>query len=354
MTDTAPHPHVDAPTRLKLSAPADVVAAVPYLLGFQPASSVVLLSLRGARQRVGLTLRADLPPPGEARNAVALLAEQLRRNGAEAVIAVLYAQEADAADFWAALAEALADEALVIREALRVADGRWWSYFCDNPSCCPAAGTVILSPGESGGPSRVGAELVSAGMVALSSREELAASVAAAGPDALAAVQAYLDPAARDIVRRVVQPGGLAACRREWQRHVVGFVMQWSRQIPPPVISDQQLADLLIALADIPTRDVAAEWSSSRGEEAAASVQSLWRELTRRSPAPYDVAPATLLAHAAWHAGNGALARMAVERALASDPTYRLAQLIERLLDEGVDPAKARRLQQRGTRRRRR
>ena len=63
MTETAPSPDVATTDVLTLCSPAEVLATVPYMLGFQPADSVVLISLRGPRQRVGLTLRADLPRP---------------------------------------------------------------------------------------------------------------------------------------------------------------------------------------------------------------------------------------------------------------------------------------------------
>jgi Domain of unknown function (DUF4192) len=349
MTNAAPPA---APDVLKLSSPTDVVIAVPYLLGFQPAESLVLLSLRGARRRVGLTLRVDLPRPADAAGIVAELIPHLRRDGAKSAIAVLYAAEADAAEaLWLVLRSALDRQRIATREALRVAEGRWWSYVCSDPQCCPAAGTVIPDPAEPGGPTRVAAHLVGTGLAVLGSRRELEDSVRAADSPALQAMTSVLDSAARDVVRRVVQPGGLAACRREWQRSVVQTLQQRSRQHPPAQMTQRQVAELLIALADVPTRDVAADWVTGRGQATAESAQSLWHELTRRAPAPYDVAPAALLALAAWHAGHGALARVAVDRALTSDPSYRLARLVERLLDGGVDPAKARRQRYRAGRR---
>lgn len=350
VTDIASQPSAPAPALLKLTCPAEVVATVPYLLGFQPARSVVLLSLRGPRQRVGLTLRADLPPPLGVTAAVTDIVGHLRRDGAEAAIAVLYGEDSEARETWLALSEALHRAGITVREALRITQGRWWSYLCTVPACCPTAGTVIRAPGEPGGPARVAAELVSAGLVALGSREELTASVRA-DPAALAEVEAPLAGAAEQVVRRVVRPGGLATCRREWQRHLVRVLQDGSYHRRESPMTTDVVAGLLIAVADPPTRDLAADWASGRGEEAAAATQSLWLELTRRAPAPYDVAPATLLAHAAWLAGNGALARVAVDRALASDPGYRLAQLVERLLDEGVDPSQARRVRQRSRRR---
>ena len=43
----------------------------------------------------------------------------------------------------------------------------------------------------------------------------------------------------------------------------------------------------------------------------------LWTDLTRRACPGYVAAPAALLAFTAWQAGNGALANLALDRALA-------------------------------------
>ena len=55
-------------------------------------------------------------------------------------------------------------------------------------------------------------------------------------------------------------------------------------------------------------------------------------------PDEHAAAPLTVLAHLAWWLGDGALARTCLERALAAAPGYRLALLLERMLDLGVRP----------------
>jgi hypothetical protein len=58
----------------------------------------------------------------------------------------------------------------------------------------------------------------------------------------------------------------------------------------------------------------------------------------RRSPPELSPGPLTVLGHVAWWMGDGAMARTAVQRALEVDPDYRLAVLLERMVDVAVRP----------------
>jgi hypothetical protein len=67
----------------------------------------------------------------------------------------------------------------------------------------------------------------------------------------------------------------------------------------------------------------------------------LWTDVVRRAQPGYVAAPASLLAVTAWQEGNGALANIALDRALADDPAYSMALLLRDLLDAGVPPSAA-------------
>jgi hypothetical protein len=162
-------PGPDGRVRLTARRPADLLAAVPFLLGFHPEESLVALLLQAGR--VLLTARYDLADGPDA--GVADLVEQHAPSGV-----VLVAYCADAAHGRAAL-EAVADQLDLRRESrvelvdLLLVDGRrWWSLTCTS-GCCPAEGTPY-EPGEH----PLSAEAVWAGLVARPDRAAVVATVA--------------------------------------------------------------------------------------------------------------------------------------------------------------------------------
>jgi len=72
-----------------------------------------------------------------------------------------------------------------------------------------------------------------------------------------------------------------------------------------------------------------------------AAHRRLWTDLVRRAQPGYVAAPASLLAVTAWQEGNGALANIALDRALTDTPGYSMAVLLRDALDAGVPPSLA-------------
>jgi hypothetical protein len=64
-------------------------------------------------------------------------------------------------------------------------------------------------------------------------------------------------------------------------------------------------------------------------------------ELCAALPDEWAVPALTVLAAFAWWRGDGALTRIALDRALRVDPRYRLAQLLERMVDLAIRPERA-------------
>jgi hypothetical protein len=101
------------------------------------------------------------------------------------------------------------------------------------------------------------------------------------------------------------------------------------------ITSHHELAWLARALDDQEVRDEAWLRMDPTHREA---HQRLWADLTRAAPPQYQAAPASLLALAAWQDGNGPLAHVALDRALAARPGYPMARLLRMAIDHGAPP----------------
>jgi hypothetical protein len=99
------------------------------------------------------------------------------------------------------------------------------------------------------------------------------------------------------------------------------------------------IALLTVTLRNLRVRDDA--WARMDPEHQSAHLR-LWIDLTRLARPGYVAAPASLLAFVAWQSGDGALANVALDRALADSARYSMAQLLRDALDSGAPPSMAR------------
>jgi hypothetical protein len=331
---------------VRISDPGEIAAGLPQLLGFRPVESVVLISLKGpSGGRFGLTIRADIPTVEHERALAGWLAQSI---GTDHPAGVLIAVVSEAADdrgldgdrelphrsLVHELTMALAAVDLPVRDAMLVRAGRWWSFDCPHPCCDPAAGTPLPD-----GVSELEVASVAAGVVVAGSRDELESRIAplqglprAAMENAVLRTGAELDVRARAFGPGELEDEGWALVR--------AAVARFRRTASEPP-ADDDLARVLWALSDIPVRDRAMQLAV--GEDADAA-EALWTDCTRRAPAPLDAAPATLLAVSAWLRGDGAMANVALDRALDSDPGYRLARLLRQALSRCLPPGELRAL----------
>ena len=320
---------------LRLSDPGDIAAALPALLGFRPHESVVVVGL-GAGGRIGLTVRADLPPRSASAPVAGLLAVRVAGDDPAGAVVVVVSEAPDESDvLWAGeavvdlphrglvhdLVVELAARDVPVRQVLLVRAGRWWSYDCPHPCCAPGAGTPMPD-----GTSAVAVAAIAAGAVLEPDRAALPARIARSE-----------DPAARAgeaAIRRLGADGPAPGSRRS--EELIGRALRCCRPGSTARLADRDVAAVVWALTDLEVRDRAL--GLALGSDAAAA-ETLWTECTRRAPAPLDAAPATLLAVSAWLRGDGAMANVALERALASRPGYRLAELLDEALSVCLPPA---------------
>lgn len=331
--------------RIKLSRPADVVAIIPYLVGYHPERSLVAMSLRGPRRRVGLTLRLDLPPTSSCDRAIAAdVGARMKHDGAHTVVLVVYDDDpaGDGEPPRTALATAVAaacgGRGLRLQDAILVRGGRWRSYLCADQRCCPPEGTLIIPAGDPGGASPVVAAAAYAGLAPLPSRQALAEVIAPVSRVRRASMEQALDRAADRLATAL--GAGLEPVVAESVRRLDAAVDGYADPAQPAALSDDGWADLVVRLRLVPVRDEVLGWATGPYAEA---LRELLLELVRRAVPPQDLVPLTVLAWVVYLQGGGTLASIALERALTRDPSYGLALILDEALARSVAPRALRR-----------
>jgi hypothetical protein len=224
------------------------------------------------------------------------------------------------------LSVALAPTGVRVRDALRVTDGRWWSYTCSDPSCCPSDGTPCRSD--------LAAEAVYRGLVALPSRKALVAQVAPADGAARREMTTATERArARltDLTGEDVE----AARGGRWIRRAGRQAIREAERLARAgtALSPDAVAWLGVLLVEPVVLDYALDRSGPDDWRV-----RLWGAVVRLVEPPYVSAPACLLGFAAWRSGDGALARVAVDRALRENPAHGTAGVLDRVLSAGISP----------------
>ncbi|WP_374936778.1 DUF4192 family protein [Streptomyces sp. Ru71] len=355
--------------QVTLRTPAELADALPYLLGYRPEDSIVLVALydHGGRGRFGGRARLGIPRNSDDWESVAGeltrgLITGSRRRGAppEQMIAFL-CQEPARGETGRQVKERLQPLAQELRtkcgeldvpvtEALCISDGRYWSYVCEREECCPSEGRPMGLPGTS----VLAAAAAYAGVRVRSSLGELRGRLLPWETPAALEQEVALDTTSMALVPRIIDGTGrlrvaedtVALAERVMRRlaaapPVSGILAEDRRD--DELLGHDEAAALILGLQDRTTRDRLAEWME--GDEAEPALR-LWRALARRCVGPYGehaAAPLTLAGWVAWSTGDEVEAREALAMALAADPAYLFARLLHQAVDEGLDPESVRR-----------
>ncbi|MEV5576592.1 DUF4192 domain-containing protein [Spirillospora sp. NPDC052269] len=318
---------------MKIRTPEDVINVVPYLLGFHPRDSLVVAAFDGPRNFAAI--RIDLPGP-EAKplglEIEAGIAKILTGHHFAKAVLIGYGTEEAVLPCADRAHEALERAGVSVADCLRVHEGRWWSLTCANLACCPLEGKPLDATG-----SVVAATATYMGLAAAPSREALAEMIE---PDQT--IQEEVQEAIGRAERRLWRVWS-ADPRKTPAEAVSEFVQRLedlrsrtrARENP---ISIEEIAELSVLLGNLRLRDEAVV---RIGEGDNADID-LWADVLRRTSPDFAAPPATLLAFAAYMAGNGAMALVALERADEADSSYSLAALLRVVVSEAVPPSKLR------------
>ncbi|PWI15022.1 DUF4192 domain-containing protein [Streptomyces sp. Act143] len=355
--------------QLTLRTPAELADALPYLLGYRPEDSIVLVALRdkdgrgrfGGRARLGIPASADDWPAVARQLAHGLVTGSERRGARPDQMVAYLCQEPGRGESGRQVMERLRPLAQQLRiecgsrdvpviEALCISDGRFWSYCCVSEACCPPEGHAMGLPGTS----VLAAAATYAGLQVRGTLRELRARMMPWENASALAQEIALDTAGMAIVPRILDEAGRAGVAEE-TLELAELIMRRFEQAPSVCgiltedLRDDQLlghdeaAALILGLQDRTTRDRAAEWMEG---DAAGPALRLWRALARRCVGPYGehaAAPLTLAGWVAWSTGDQLEAREALAMALGADPDYLFARLLHQACNEGLDPESIRR-----------
>lgn len=363
-----------------LRSPSDLLAIVPYQLGFHPRDSLVVAALHG--ERLGVMQRLDIgeeaSPGSETTPAPAELAAAavLARESPDGVVLICYEERPGSSR---ALTRRMVARCLsagmAVRDVYLVRDGRW----------ARSQGSPDLSePGQEGwarlpgpGEAPVVAEWIGLGVAPLPDRECLhdalvpvagARDVARvlqqlrahpAGPsrsDPVGAWRSVLGRTGRTPVHmlpaRVVARAALGLERLDIRDAIIDWLTPGSlpascalrrraevrRRLGPTPWAGSPLPAR--PSAGSPSRPLhgsstAAE-TEPRGVEEILDTLERLKGFLRRLPEAEQAPGLCVLACCAWWRGDGALARIAAERAARIDPEYPLAGLLIRIIGRGI------------------
>ncbi len=139
--------------RFSVGSPADILGYVPHALGFVPQESVVLMTV--GSNVLGATLRLDLPESNFLDFAMQAHGFLRQDRNADGVIAVIYTDKGSAEpgpppheELMHCLELVLDAERTPIQAAWLVAGGFWRDFYC-NGECCPWPGQPVADAVES-------------------------------------------------------------------------------------------------------------------------------------------------------------------------------------------------------------
>lgn len=313
-----------------VKTPADLVSAVPFLIGYHPTNSLVVISVKD--DALEMAMRVDMPTNEQPAPAGAfdLLASHLVRDNAKGALLIAYSddRENNKAVLWQ-LHEAVMKTDVEIREMLEVFDGKFRSLLCSDESCCPADGNE-LPEFES---SVITAEQVAQGKVLpFANVADMSAS--------LASNELATDPLFDDLVKTLV---GVKTSENRYefdssfQRLGAEALNELKATLESgEVIENGLKARVIAGVQDIQVRDYALGLFNDNQTELA---KSAYMELMKSAPAGFAHPLASLASAYAYENGEGALAHRLLDKAFEIDPEYSLARLLRRVFSSGWPPA---------------
>lgn len=305
-----------------LTSPQDLLTAVPFMIGFTPDDSLVVMGLRG--ESVEVAMRIDFPESIDPDQILALV-QHLRSNQIDETLLVSYIPDSvtDADIIIKALSEALESGGFPLRESLIVVAGRWRSLVCSDLHCCPIEGQPLPELDSS----RVAAEQISLG------------NPLPFGDEAgmIASLESFpVDPDIQEWISKIPEIDNEVDHQAELQEGAAALIDLLHDFESDGICRDKRLVALvLVRLRNLQIRDFAL---GSVTEAKTNLYFDTYRWLMRSAPVGYIAPIASVFAAICYERGDGAMAQRVLSRAFGDDPDYALASLLSKLFASGKHP----------------
>lgn len=307
-----------------LTSAHDLITAVPFLIGFHPTDSLVLISVRDGA--IGVAMRIDLPTSMNS-NEIDLLAHHFIRDEANGALLVAYMPEnrSDGDSLLISVGAGLIRNGIDIQESLLISGGRYRSIICRDINCCPNGGKLLPAIEES----TIAAEHVIAGIpMPYGDISELIDSIAA-DPQSLSKNWMSIV----ENFRVDENAANITALRRDGVEAMELLLDEF--RIGRGPIEQILVARVIGRMSDVQIRDYA---MGVHQEDTYDLYFTMWRELLRLAPSGFIAPIACIVAAMAYENGDGALAQRALDRAVTDDASYPLAALLRRVFNAGWPP----------------
>lgn len=305
-----------------LTSPHDLLAAIPFLVGYTPEDSIILISLH--EDSINMAIRVDFPSEISDSD-VAILIRHLQRDNAQRIISVFYLPKGatDSHQVIQQITAATSQLPFTLIESIIVKENRWRSLMCVDLECCPAGGSSMPDIDNS----RIAVEQIALG-------KPLPFKNAAELKDSIAAL-----PVDENLLELIVNIPKFnyeetpIQRQREGAEAIIDFIADFTAE---GLCRDKALIALvLISLQDLQVRDFAL---GSVTNETLETYFNAWRWLIKVAPVGYVAPVANLLAAVAYERGDGALAHRALDRAEQDNPEYAMTRLLREVFSSGWSP----------------
>ncbi|NMO57887.1 DUF4192 family protein [Actinoplanes sp. TBRC 11911] len=309
---------------------ADVVGIAPTLLNFQPEDSLVVVGLQAVF--VIAAASAALPEqPGDREKVLTdakATATALKQAGATTAVMIGYGESEQVSAAASPMADALSAAGVEPLRLVRVENDRIFDLGAPEPSA--------FRDGARFDP-RVTATPVN-GRMGLPDHDGIAVQLAPTDGVARAEFSRATEEAGQRLFQQVEQVGrsggGFVAVTRmliHEGKSALGRAFESYRE--GSVLDNAPAAELVVLVNLPPVFNLALQKTTDQAWQI-----RMWTDLLRRAELEHVPAVAVVLAVCALHAGNGALARAALARALDARPGDPLAQTLIKAIDVGLTP----------------